>query len=76
MEFYDFPHIGNEIIPIDFHNHWDPVLDSIVDYLLEAVASMRLGFHFIGVAGSCGPKSCQWRSCAGRSLGGRLTLTC
>ena len=27
----------------------DPVFHSIVDYLLEAVASMRLGFHFIGV---------------------------
>ena len=34
-----------------FPNHWDPVFHSIVDYLLEAVASMRLGFHFIGVEG-------------------------
>ena len=34
-----------------FPNHWDQVLHSIVGYLLEAVASMRLGFHFIGVGG-------------------------
>ena len=32
-------------------NHLDPVFHSIVDYLLKAVASMRLGFHFIGVEG-------------------------
>ena len=29
----------------------DSVFHFIVDYLLEAVASMRLGFHFIGVGG-------------------------
>ena len=34
-----------------FPNHWDPVFHSIVDYLLEAVASMRLGFNLIGVGG-------------------------
>ena len=30
-------------------NYWDLIFHSIVDYLLEAVASMRLGFHFIKV---------------------------
>ena len=34
-----------------FPNHLDSGFHSIVDYLLEAVASMRLGFHFIGVEG-------------------------
>ena len=34
-----------------FPNHLDSVFHFIVDYLLEAVASMRLGFHFIGVGG-------------------------
>ena len=34
-----------------FPNHLGPVFHFIVDYLLEAVASMRLGFHFIGVGG-------------------------
>ena len=31
--------------------HLDSVFHFIVDHLLEAVASMRLGFHFIGVGG-------------------------
>ena len=34
-----------------FPNHWDPVFQSIVDNLFQTVASMRLGFHFIGVKG-------------------------
>ena len=36
-----------------FPNHLHSVFHFIVDYLLEVVASMRLGFHFIGVAGGC-----------------------
>ena len=34
-------------------NHLDSVFHSIVDNLLEAVAIVRLGFHFKGVAGGC-----------------------
>ena len=34
-----------------FPNHLDSDFHSIVDYLLEAVASMMLGFYFIGVEG-------------------------
>ena len=36
-----------------FPDHLDSGFHFIVDYLLEAVASMMLGFHFIGVAGGC-----------------------
>ena len=34
-----------------FPNHWDSGFHSIVDYLLEVVASTRLDFHSIGVEG-------------------------
>ena len=36
-----------------FPNHLDSDFHFKVDYMLEAVASMRLGFHFIGVAEGC-----------------------
>ena len=34
-----------------FLNYWDPIFHFIVDYLLEVVANIRLGFHSIGVEG-------------------------
>ena len=34
-----------------FPNHWDPIFQSIVGNLFQTFASMRLGFHFIGVKG-------------------------
>ena len=37
-----------------FPNHLDSVFHFIVDYLLEVVASMRPGFHFMGAAGAVG----------------------
>ena len=33
-----------------FPDHWDSVCFAVVDNLLEVVVSVRLGFHFIGVA--------------------------
>ena len=43
--------IAVSILYIGSFPHLDSVFHFIVDYLLEAVASMRLGFHFIGVGG-------------------------